>query len=93
MPITNKKSDILSADPDSAKANGVLRFVTATHAYTVFTRASGRRHEGAGVQVRSVSSGRTTVVECGERPRFYLAELKGLIACDPATPVGKACIR
>lgn len=30
MPITNKKSDILSADPDSAKANGVLRFVTAT---------------------------------------------------------------
>jgi hypothetical protein len=30
MPITNKKSDILSADPDSAKANGVLRFVAAT---------------------------------------------------------------
>lgn len=30
MPITKKKSDILSADSDSAKANGVLRFVTAT---------------------------------------------------------------
>jgi hypothetical protein len=70
-----------------------VRFATATHAYTVFTRASGRRHEGAGVEVRSLSSGRTTVVECSERPRFYLAELKGLIACDPATLVGKACIR
>jgi hypothetical protein len=26
-----------------------------------------------------------------ELPRFYIHELKGLVPCDPATPVGVAC--
>lgn len=35
----------------------------------------------------------TTNIKCSERPRFYLFDLKDLLACDPLTPVGKACIQ
>ncbi len=70
-----------------------IRFNTATDSYTVFTRARGNRDEGAGVEVRNRSTGRITTVYCSERPRFYILELKGMVACDNRSPIGKACIR
>jgi hypothetical protein len=45
------------------------------------------------VQVKARASGKVTTIYCSERPRFYVFELQGLLACDPETPVGKACIR
>lgn len=70
-----------------------VRFDTGSHSYTVFTRARGSRDEGAGVEVRAHASGKVTTVYCSERPRFYIFELQGLLACDPNTPAGKACIQ
>ena len=77
--------------------NGVytqsVRFVAGNFGYTVFTRARGAQTIDAGVEVRDRKSGKTSVISCSERPRFYIHELKGLIACDPETPVGQACIK
>ena len=70
-----------------------VRFATPAFSYTVFTEARGNRELGAGVKVRNLATGKTTVVSCSERPRFYIFELKGLLACDPETPVGTACIK
>ena len=47
----------------------------------------------AGVDVRDRKSGKTTTISCSERPRFYIFELKGLVPCDPETPVGTACVK
>jgi hypothetical protein len=69
-----------------------VRFVSGHFSYTVFTKAKGMEELGAGVEVRDRRSGKTTTVECSERPRFYIYDLKGLVPCDPETPVGKACI-
>lgn len=69
-----------------------VRFDTGSHSYTVFTRARARRDEGAGVEVKARASGVVTTVYCSERPRFYIFELKDLLACDPHTAVGTACI-
>ena len=78
-------------------SNGVytqsVRFVTGNFGYTVFTRARGMETIEAGVEVRDGKSGRTSTILCSERPRFYIHELKGLVACDPETPVGTACIK
>jgi hypothetical protein len=78
--------------------NGVytqsVRFITSgTVSYTVYTRSRGMQTIDAGVEVRDRKSGKTTVVSCSERPRFYIHELQGLVACDPETPVGEACIK
>ena len=77
--------------------NGVytqsVRFVSGNFGYTVFTRAKGMQTIAAGVEVRDGKSGKTSIVSCSERPRFYIDELKGLVACDAETPVGTACIR
>lgn len=70
-----------------------VRFVSGGFSYTVFTRAKGREDLGAGVAVRNLRSGKATTVACSERPRFYIFELQGLLACDPQTPAGTACIR
>ena len=70
-----------------------VRFVAGNYGYTVFTRARGMQTVAAGVEVRDRKSGKTTVISCSERPRFYIYELKGLIACDPETPVGLACVK
>lgn len=70
-----------------------VRFVVGDFGYTVYTRARGAQTIDAGVEVRDRKSGKTTVVTCSERPRFYIYELKGLVACDPETPVGLACIK
>lgn len=70
-----------------------IRFATATHSYTVFTRARKSRDEDAGVEVRDLATGKKATVYCSERPRFYIFDLKGLLACDAETPIGKACIR
>ncbi len=70
-----------------------VRFATKTHSYTVFTRAGGRRSPSAGVDVKELASGKVTTVYCSERPRFYIYELKGLLACDPETAIGRACIK
>lgn len=70
-----------------------IRFTTATHSYTVFTRARKPRDEDAGVEVRDLATGKKATVHCSERPRFYIFDLKGLLACDAETPIGKACIR
>lgn len=69
-----------------------VRFVSGEFSYTVFTQASADDHR-AGVKVRNQRTGKTDVVECGEQPRFYIFELKDVLACDPATPVGTACIK
>jgi hypothetical protein len=69
-----------------------VRFVSGQFSYTVFTKAKGMEELGAGVEVRDRRSGKKTIVECSERPRFYIYELKGLVGCDPETPIGKACI-
>jgi len=47
----------------------------------------------AGVDVRDRKSGKTSTVSCSERPRFYIYDLKGLVPCDPETPVGIACVK
>ena len=77
--------------------NGVytqsVRFVTGGFGYTVYTRARGMETIDAGVEVRERKSGKTTVISCSERPRFYIHELRGHIACDSETPVGEACIK
>lgn len=69
-----------------------VRFETGQASYTVFTEAKGGATTAAGVRVTMLGTGRTSVVACSERPRFYIHELKGAIACDTRTPVGKACI-
>lgn len=69
-----------------------VRFVTGDFSYRVFTEARGSRELGAGVEVRNVRTGKATIVACSERPRFYIFDLKGLVACDPDTPAGRACV-
>ena len=70
-----------------------VRFVTGNFGYTVFTRSRGSRTLDAGVEVRDRKSGKTSVIACSERPRFYIFDLKGLVPCDPETPVGTACVK
>jgi hypothetical protein len=70
-----------------------VRFVTGNTDYTVFTRARGSRLLDTGVEVRDRRSGKTSVISCSERPRFYIFDLKGLVPCDPETPVGTACAK
>ena len=70
-----------------------VRFVAGNFGYTVFTRSKGMETVAAGVDVRDRKSGKTTTVSCSERPRFYIFELKGLVPCDPETPVGTACVK
>lgn len=70
-----------------------VRFVSGNFGYTVFTRARGMETIAAGVEVRDRQSGKTSVIACNERPRFYIFELKGLVACDSETPVGTACVQ
>ena len=70
-----------------------VRFTRGGYDYRVYTEARGARELGAGVEVRDRKSGKTTRIACSERPRFYIWELKGLVACDPETPVGKACLK
>jgi hypothetical protein len=66
--------------------------VTGKVSYEVFTESRGMATTAAGVRVREVGSGKVMTVACSERPRFYIHELKGLIACDSDTPIGRACI-
>ena len=77
--------------------NGVytqsVRFLTGNFGYAVFTRSRGTQTIDAGVEVRDRKNGKTTVISCSERPRFYIHELDGFVACDPETPVGRACIK
>jgi hypothetical protein len=68
-----------------------VRFVTGGYSYRVYTRARSRGLPEAGVDVHHLGTGKTTTVECSELPRFYIHELKGLVPCDPETPVGVAC--
>ena len=69
-----------------------IRFETGQASYTVFTEARGSVTTRAGVTVRPKHGTKVITVACNERPRFYIHEFKGLLACDSATPVGKACI-
>ena len=69
-----------------------VRFVSGAYSYAVFTRAKGEETIDAGVEVRNRETGKTSTVACSERPRFYIGELKGLLACDPETPAGEKCI-
>ncbi len=70
-----------------------VRFVSGSYRYTIFTRAKGSRELDAGVEVRDRRTGKSTVIACDERPRFYIFELKGLVPCDDETPVGTACVK
>jgi hypothetical protein len=70
-----------------------VRFVAGNFGYTVFTRARGSQVLDAGVEVRDRRNGKTSTVLCSEMPRFYIFELKGLVACDPETPLGTACVK
>ena len=70
-----------------------VRFVSGNFGYTVFTRSRGMATIAAGVEVRDRKSGKTSTVSCSERPRFYIFDLKGLVPCDPETPVGTACVK
>lgn len=76
-----------------------VRFKSGGFSYTVFTRSwrDAGSAEGmagsAGVTVRDLRTGKSTTVDCSERPRFYVFELQGALACDPETPAGTACIR
>jgi len=70
-----------------------VRFVSGNFGYTVYTRSRGMQTVDAGVEVRDRTSGKTAIVSCSERPRFYIFDLKGLVACDPETPVGTACVK
>lgn len=69
-----------------------VRFDNGDYRYTVFTEARGMEELGAGVRVRNLETGKVTTIDCSERPRFYIFELKGVLTCDAETPVGKACI-
>lgn len=69
-----------------------VRFENAGYSYTVFTEARGMEELGAGVHVRNLKTGKVTTIDCSERPRFYIFELEDVLACDPETPVGRACI-
>jgi hypothetical protein len=69
-----------------------IRFLHGGFSYSVFTAARGNRELRAGVEVRNVSTGKSTTVDCSERPRFYIHEFKGALQCDPETPIGVACI-
>jgi hypothetical protein len=70
-----------------------VRFVSGNFGYTIFTRSKGMETVAAGVDVRDRKTGKTTTIFCSERPRFYIFELKGLVPCDPETPVGTACVK
>ncbi len=70
-----------------------VRFVSGNFGYTVFTRSRGMQTIDAGVEVRDRNSGKTSLISCSERPRFYIFELKGLVSCDSETPVGIACVK
>lgn len=76
-----------------------IRFTSGRHDYTVFTESwpdadsADGTGGSAGVTVRNLRTNKTTAVDCSERPRFYIFELQGILACDPKTPVGKACIQ
>jgi hypothetical protein len=70
-----------------------VRFMSGKFGYTVFTRSRGMATIAAGVEVRDRKSGKTSTVSCSERPRFYIFDLKGLVPCDPETPVGTACVK
>lgn len=76
-----------------------VRFNAGGFSYSVFTRSwrDADSAEGmagaAGVTVRNLRTNKTLTVDCSERPRFYIFELQGVLACDPETPGGKACIR
>nr|WP_314091701.1 hypothetical protein [uncultured Shinella sp.] len=76
-----------------------VRFKSGGFSYTVFTESwpDADSAEGAagsaGVTVRNLRTGKSRTVDCSERPRFYIFELQNVLACDPATPVGKACIQ
>lgn len=85
-----------------------VRFVSGDFDYTVFTRWRGATDEEAadessvveeegveedGVEIHNRKTGKRSYVWCSERPRFYIDELKNLVACDKETPVGTACIR
>lgn len=70
-----------------------VRFISGAYGYTVFTRAKGLRELDAGVEVRDRRTGKSTVIACSERPRFYIFELKDLAPCDDETPVGTACVK
>jgi hypothetical protein len=59
-----------------------VRFVSGTFGYTVFTRARDSQVVDAGVEVRDRKSGKTSIVSCSERPRFYIYDHKGLVPCD-----------
>ena len=70
-----------------------IRFLHAGFSYSVFTSARRNRELDAGVEVRNLSTGKSTIVSCSERPRFYIHEFEGLLQCDPKTPIGLACIK
>lgn len=70
-----------------------IRFQTAQASYAVFTESRAGATIAAGVRVKRLGTGATTTVSCSERPRFYLHGLERVLACDPDTPVGRACIR
>jgi len=85
-----------------------IRFVSGNFDYTVFTHWRGATEEEAadefsvakdegveedGVEIRNRTTGKRSYVWCSERPRFYIQELKDLVACDKQTPAGAAaCI-
>jgi hypothetical protein len=70
-----------------------IRFETHEASYRVFTESTGSATTAAGVRVTLRRTGRTSTIACSERPRFYIHELEDVVACDPATPVGRACIK
>ncbi len=76
-----------------------VRFQSSGFSYSVFTESwhdtdSAEGNAGsAGVTIRNLRTQKSTTVDCSERPRFYIFELQSVLACDPETPVGKACIQ
>ena len=70
-----------------------VSFKTDRASYAVFTDARGSQTVAAGVRVRDMQTNKVVTVACNERPRFYIHELQHALACDPQTPVGRACIR
>ena len=70
-----------------------VRFVSGNFSYTVFTHARGTEDLDAGVEVVDRRSGKRSTILCSERPRFYIWDLKGIVPCDPETPVGTACVK
>ena len=69
-----------------------VRFVSGDYSYSVFTSTRGSQLLDAGVEVKNRANGKITTVSCNEVPRFYIFDLKGTLACDPETAIGKACI-